>query len=574
MRDLSCIGISTTGKFVCALASRIFALVVGFIATVGLATPALSAEPARPQIWLTPFAPLSKPGDTRTGAPDYFDLFKPNAPWSYTAKHVQVFKIYRDQMILMSDAQLTAIIRNLASRHIDLAMESNALIDTSVCNPAIAKAKPVTPEVLRLKRLGADLRYLAMNEPLTAGHAARGPNDCQASIPSVAKDVATMLRPLLAIYPQLQIGDIEPIGRHADMPDWPDQIAQWMKAYQVEMGRPLAFLQADTVWGRPWRQDLVKLAQVTRAAKVRFGVLYDGDFSELSDAGWAEDTAFYAAEVEDTLGLRPDQVIFQSWDRWPRRTLPDSDFTTMTGMVRDYVRLRSRFRVVSAEQGRLTDEQGAPIPNAKIVVEVQDLNLGAMLAPQRLVGEVPAGAVAAVFGLRINAECVCRHAAVQLAIASLRYGEKDFREGYGASQFRWDLLDWARAAPGVALQKTVDGSSVLAISARPEQLVILNGPRFVVHARAQFEARFDWQVSRPSDGGGYIAVIFLGKDGKEVRRTKYRIRTTWRRIRNAITDLDGRVDISEDEAGRLGVRRVELLFEGDHEHRPAKLELR
>src|SRR6266487_3242106 len=43
----------------------------------------------RPQVWLGP-----QPPGTRIGPPDYFDLFKNNAPWRKAAHGTQVFKLY------------------------------------------------------------------------------------------------------------------------------------------------------------------------------------------------------------------------------------------------------------------------------------------------------------------------------------------------------------------------------------------------------------------------------------------------------------------------------------------------
>lgn len=521
------------------------------VAALLLAWPGHAAGPPRPEIWLTPFAPYAAPGDERHGAPDYFDLFEPAAAWAVSAARTKVFKIYRDQAVLMPDDRLKAIIDRVRDRHLALAMESNILIETSACGPGVGKFWPITPVLERLKRLGADLRYLALNEPLTGGHAATGPNACRASIEAVAADTAAALKPLWAVYPALQVGDIEPIGVFGGITDWPEQIGRWMAAYQAATGRPLAFMQADTVWGRDWKHDLLALARITRAAHIPFGVLYDGDFTELSDADWAADTARYASEVEDGLGLHPDQVNFQTWDEWPQHSLPDSDFTTMTGMVRAYLRPRTALTRLDGTRFRLTDERGAPIAGAALTIEQHDDPPDGPLLPQRMEGEVPQHAVSALFALRVNAECTCPRAPVDLVLSGIRYGD-------GGPAFAWDLAAWTRAAPA-AVRPADDGSErAMEVRDPPGTPLVLNGPSFPVRAGAHFDLRFGWAVSRASSGAGYAALIFLGADGIEVRRTLHRLATTWRQVGSVTTDADG----VARWPGAAGTRSLALSYAG------------
>ena len=546
-------------------------LAVG-LAALGLTGPCAGAAAPRPEIWLAPFAPLSRPGDPRSGAPDYFNLFDPGAPWDGTAAQVHVFELYRDQELLMSDEQLRAVIRGLADRHIALGLETNVLQATSTCAPGVGKAAPITAEIERLKRLGADLRYLAMNEPLMGGHGVTGPGDCHASIAAVAADVAATLKPLLALYPGLQIGDVEPVGRAdpashpADMQDWPGQIGAWMTAYRAAMGRPLAFIHADTVWERDWKGDLQQLAQVSRAAGVPFGVLYRGDMSEMSDAALAADTARYAAQVEDGLGLRPDHVVFQSWWNWPRHDLPDTDLTTMTGMIRDYLRSRTTL-VLAGGRLRLTGAQGDAIGHAALTVDVHDPAPGATLTPQRIAGTVPPGADAALFALRVHADCLCAPAPARIELAGFQYGEQGAQGGYEQARFAWDLHDWFSAMPGATRALPVGGVPALQINAAAGQKLVLNGPRFPVRAGAPFEARFAWQVGRSSEDAGYAALIFFGPNGVEIKRTLLRFAPSWRPAGGLTTDAAGYAAMPP--AGVRG-QTVSVAFGGDGTHRPTR----
>jgi hypothetical protein len=551
--------------------ARRFLWIAAIVIYVLPATPALAQHP---EIWLTPFAPYAPAGDPRRGAPDYLDLFKPNAPWAFTASRVKVFKIYRDQVILMPDDVLKNIFRGLAERNIALAMETNILVETSVCGSGIDKAKPITPVLERLKRLGADLRYLALNEPLAGGHLSTGPNDCRASVQAVAADVAESLKPLWQIYPDLLVGDIEPIGRlPGDSRDWPAELAQWIEAYRVATGRPLAFMHADTVWGRSWVDDLRRLSGVVRATAMPFGVIYNGDFSELSDSAWADDTAYYAGQVEDAQGLRPDQVIFQSWDRWPQHSLPDSDPTTITGIVRAYLRERTRLSSNGFDRVQLTDETGSPIANAVLGIEERDSPSNEPLALQRIAGEVPAGVSSALLAMRVNTECQCPRRPAQFVISGFEYGEQNGKAGYETARFGSDLKQWASELPNATTAPFANKKPVISVSASAEQQLSLNGPHFPVHAGAQFEARFAWYVHSQSSESGYLAVIFLGPDGIEKRRTLHRILTTWNRVNTIYSDVAGFVTIPSRYQKSTSGGGFSVLFSGNSELRPTRLNI-
>ncbi len=544
-----------------SMASMIFGFAAMFVSS--------SAQAGHPEIWLTPFAPVTSP-DGRRGAADYFDLFKPDAAWPVAGAQVKVFKIYLDQLVLMSDEQVKTIVQGLAARNIALAMEANVLIETSVCAPGVGKAGPITPAVKRLKALGADLRYLAMNEPLWSGHSLPRPYYCQASIAEVAEDIAASLKPLYDIYPNLQVGDVEPIGRDGTITaTWPDEIAQFIDAYRKASGRPLAFIHSDTVWGRDWQTDMKRLVQNAQTAKVPFGVIFDGDMSELSDAEWAEDTAHYAMIVEDKLGVHPDQVNFQVWYKWPHHTLPETDYSTMTGMVRNY--LRSRTIITGSGRVQVTDDRNVPMPNVTLQVEVKDQNFGSSTSLQTLSGEVPAKAVSALLAMRVNAECVCPRAPVHFAMTGFQYAEQGTTGAFDQAKYSWDLHQWVS---GTVVQSRLDSKAAIDVSDKPPDGMVKNGPAFPVHTGAQFQATFAWDVSLPSDGAGYISLIFLDAKGIETHRTFHFLAPTWRNTEMITTDINGYAEIParylKDKSGSL----VAFSFKGDPDHRPGWLQWR
>jgi hypothetical protein len=58
---------------------------------------------------------------------------------------------------------------------------------------------------------GAEVGYIAMDDPLWFGHYYNGKNACHSSIDNVAERVAKNLHEYLKVFPNAIIGDGEPI---------------------------------------------------------------------------------------------------------------------------------------------------------------------------------------------------------------------------------------------------------------------------------------------------------------------------------------------------------------------------
>ena len=79
------------------------------------------------------------------------------------------------------------------------------------------------------------------------------------------------------------------------------------------------------------------MAQIVRAHGAKFGVIYNGDGNDKTNVEWTRHAERTAMAVEKGLGLKPDQVVFQSWMPNPTKMLPDTQEGTMTCLVNWYV---------------------------------------------------------------------------------------------------------------------------------------------------------------------------------------------------------------------------------------------
>lgn len=292
-----------------------------------------------PEIWFAPLHPNPRAGGH--GAADYFALFDPASQWQRVASNVAVFQIYIDLLRRTPDAQIRKLVNALAERHIALAIEMPVLVDTGWCEPGKEKSRWMLPLVMRLKRLGAKLQYLSMVGPLVDGHVYTNRFYCHRPISEVAADAAETVKAVRRIYPDIIVGDIEPLAHRSDYPDW-SELGTWFREFQRAADQPIMYLHLDVRWRLPWKNDLVLAAREARAAGVKIGVIYHSDDTEHSSESVSRDTASHEDEVNSLPGMPPDHVIFQTWRQYPDHVLPESDPNSMSGIVLNYLRAHRR----------------------------------------------------------------------------------------------------------------------------------------------------------------------------------------------------------------------------------------
>ncbi len=508
-----------------------------------------------PQIWLTP-----------TASEDYMSLFTSGAPWQTVEKHVSVFKIYPEFAQHASDDDIRRLVAGLAARHIELAVESPVLGPTGWCEPGHPRTEFIAPLMARLKKLGANVGFLAMVGPLVDGHSYTKQFRCHLPIEPVAADAAHTIALVREIYPDIVVGDIEPVGAGNGFPDW-SELDAWFAAWKKASGKPMGFLQTDVSWHLPWREDLKHFAERASADQVPFGVILDGDNYDLSDEAYSDDVARHVEEVTSLLGPLLKQVNFQSWQKYPRHALPETTRSSMTGEILDFLRpatmLTTSGSIAAGNlRSRLMDVDGAPVANASIAEESFAPDRDDNLAPDTISGFVPAGAAEARFILRSQVECSCPKRITKVFLTGFKYTED------GKPVFQWDVSSWATALSTKISPATIEGVHGLRISADVGQPVLLNGPLFSVTPGAAFVLSFAWQVAPESDHAGSVEIIFTRANKSEILRSFRTMATTWRTSNKIRTDKSGYAIVSWPASlPRSGLLR--LNYPGDQDHRPA-----
>lgn len=295
----------------------------------------VKSEAAPDLVWFCPSDPSHYPSD-------YMNLFttEGSTQWTAARGHVQVFKMYATLMPLKTDEELRTIFAYLKSHQMMLGIELAALTNSATDNSGhgvegYMSAGVAVAIVQRIKDLGGELAYIAMDEPLYFGHFYTGTNGAQDSIQNLAVNAAANLQAILRIFPNVKIGDIEPVDA---MPsgEWSAAVQQWLAAYATTMGRPLDFFHADILWTTSWRSTVPALSQLlVSGGNISLGVIFNSTTAGTCTAGWVESAQVNIQSYNASGIVQPKQVIFQSWNPYPDQMLPETNLTTFTSLI-DY----------------------------------------------------------------------------------------------------------------------------------------------------------------------------------------------------------------------------------------------
>jgi hypothetical protein len=180
--------------------------------------------------------------------------------------------------------------------------------------------------------------YIKVDEPYYFGTVVNDPRACHWPVVKVAADVGAYAQLVKSVYPNVAIGDVEPIIASAYSPDVHTALDRWHDAYRNVTGTRFPFFFADIDFSDPAWPSIVKAIEAsTRQREIKFGIIYIGDWQDRSDAEWAAKVVARFEIYEGAFGGRPDFVLFQSWQPHPVYCLPESNPATFTGAMERYV---------------------------------------------------------------------------------------------------------------------------------------------------------------------------------------------------------------------------------------------
>jgi hypothetical protein len=291
---------------------------------------------------------------------DFLDQLRNGASWDEVekqwrngAKHTNVFSITEGTVRSLPDAVLARMVQDLNREHIALGL---GILPTnwfheSPCGGGVegfSDPGSANQTVAKLMKAGAAVSVIGMDEPLWFGHFYSGKNACKSSLQDLGQRVAVIVKIYTAAFPNAIVGDTEPFPAVSSQQGWEAAFASWVKIFQTATGTPLSFLHLDFNWGDPRLnsgpqhnihdpQAIAALARhtaaVARANGLSVGMIYWGGGT--SDAQWMDRARLHINAVQGS-GINPEQIIFVSWDKYPARTLPETDPTALSSLIGYY----------------------------------------------------------------------------------------------------------------------------------------------------------------------------------------------------------------------------------------------
>ena len=306
---------------------------------VTLTRTAAAANGLPPQMWLAGEDPVVQKDKHKDQPADYMDMFKSGAPWGTAASGMTAFKVSTQFVLRGTDEELRAVINDLKERHIAFAIEAG-LIDggANECGKAVeGYSNHGSTEVgaKRIKNLGGQIDYIAMDEPVWFGHIAGqlsgGRRGCQYSLEDLTKQIAGRIAILHRYFPNAQVGDIEPINAKVGGVQSINDIVAFESMLHQKTGVAPAFVHADMGWQIPgWQPLLRNLFAKLRAQGIPVGVICDGDANAGGDVAGVRQALQRCRDVASNPQTRPDVFIVQSWEPLPTKMLPENDPGSLT----------------------------------------------------------------------------------------------------------------------------------------------------------------------------------------------------------------------------------------------------
>jgi hypothetical protein len=295
---------------------------------------------AATKYWLAGEDPVVQKDKHKTDPADYMDLFNSTAQWASSAAGLNVFQISTQMALRGTDEQLQTIINGLKANHIAMSIELGLLSYSDSCGKGTEGfSAPLAVEAVskRISKLGGQLDYVSMDEPVTWGHAKVGNNPqgiafCSASVATLVDMTAPKIAILQHYFPNIQIGEVD--GINSRFPSLSQDILDFVDQIQAKLHIKVAFVHADVAWDTNWRPMLQQLTAGLRARGVRVGIICDGNVSAPSDAAWTDQALGRCTDVYRDPKTRPDDLMVQTWLPQPTRMLPESQPGTLTHLLK------------------------------------------------------------------------------------------------------------------------------------------------------------------------------------------------------------------------------------------------
>jgi hypothetical protein len=318
------------------------------LSVVALPFVARAAAPA--EIWWAPQTGISLLPNVAPLGTDFPNLFTPGSPWTDARSHMHAI-VFGDapftRLGYPADelARIVAGMQTLQARGTQLSFLITAVpVDHPVHREGLMiDTHALEGRLKQLQRLGIRLDSVMLDTPLVNGsinHIKYQGVDQNPGYPvdETARRVARTMSMVRGIFPNVAVYDAEG-PTHQPLPIWKQTLTTWLAAYRTATGRKLDGMVLDMDWKPDWETVIRDTCAILHQGGTRCGTILDySAFKGMTDAQWNAGVLGLAHQISADGGLGLDFVLFASWSGHPVANLPESDPTTYTGMVHDYIR--------------------------------------------------------------------------------------------------------------------------------------------------------------------------------------------------------------------------------------------
>lgn len=242
-----------------------------------------------------------------------------NAKWNDDARGLSVFKYYCDAVLRADPDVIKAHITSLRQVGAKIGLECALLSASGYNGEGFALPNKALMAINKITSLGGRVSYLVMDEPLYYAHyKSTGKRYIGWSIEDVCKNLALSLNSIRQHYPNMAIGDIEPVQRVTL-----EDLQAFFRCYQRVMGEKLDFFHSDVMWHESDAIPTLRAVEgMVVSNGVRYGVIFNSsDYNAENDA-WIDSSKINFDRYFSSGGSASD-VIFQSWNKEPTNIAGD-----------------------------------------------------------------------------------------------------------------------------------------------------------------------------------------------------------------------------------------------------------
>jgi hypothetical protein len=316
-----------------------------FVVVVSMLAMALLPSGASgQQVWFSSGDDLNVKG--HVAHPDFMQLFAPDAPWPTGMAHIDVMQLRAPWFLRMPAPAVQQVTNFLKQHNMALAVPLG-FVSSDTCGEGVegigsARGQAVYPR--EMKKLGIDLDYVVMDEPLYYGHDYGGKNACNFSIEQVAESVAINVKMIRSYYPKVQFVLVEP---EQGLPGGVGELSRFLDLYKFKLHELPMAVRFDIAWGqedkfhKEWHRNIPAFIQMLKARGIGYSIIYDagrvnGRIPD-TDAGWIASAKANVADWKATIHEKPAQEVIQTWSPNPFRIVPEKAPTTMTGYLKWFI---------------------------------------------------------------------------------------------------------------------------------------------------------------------------------------------------------------------------------------------